>query len=109
MQQMTQILRQPAAVLKKDIRFSHMELLENARDGLYESIRTICTKQALTDISHVRGLEGSAKVLGKKVKTEDWNPLLHSIYHGHVRITKFLLSYFGPGPVEQMLYDPKHW
>lgn len=109
MQQMTQILRQPAAVLRKDIKFSHSDLLKACKAGLLEQVKGIVSKFGLTDLSHVRGLDYDAKVLGKKQSTEHWNPLLHAIYNDHIQIVTFMTNQFGHGPIEQMLYNPKDW
>ena len=100
MQRMTEILRNPAAVLKKDVKFSHTELLDCCREGLYGDTRSIIVRYALEDISHVRGLDYQVKVLGKKMNTESWSPLLHAIYNGHVDIVEFMCKEFGQGPVE---------
>lgn len=109
MQQMTQILRQPVALLKKDIAFSYSELLTASRDGIETTVKGIVSKYGLTDISHVRGLEENVFVLKKKLNTFAWNPLLHAIHNDHFSIVKYYVSYFGHGPVEQMLYNPENW
>ena len=107
--QMTQIMRQPAAVLKKDVVFSHNEILRACAEGDYDNITSVVSKFHIEDLSHVRGFHYEAKLLNKKVSTEDWNPLLHALYNNHSRIVEFMCKTFGPGPIEQMIYDPHSW
>ena len=86
--------------MKKDIKFSHSELLESSRDGLLNNVRSIISKYALDDVSHVRGLDYQAKVLGKKMQTDTWNPFLHAIYNKHLEVVKFMANALGDGPTE---------
>ena len=92
-----QFFKNPAALMKKELKFSHHDLLESAKNDFLAGVKGIITTQALSDVSHIKGLddeEDVVMVFGEEVEVADLNPMQLAIFNSAEGVVLFFLEAF---------------